>query len=124
MRSAKKTTVKIEPIDLEGMRQGISKATKAVEQLAEALDKAAEASEEEGGRQTTNCPNCAAPTDPRAKECPYCGTPYLWASASSAEPDGMFTPSYYLEAGHIVSSTGLLTPNEVRRMLGLGVMKT
>lgn len=33
----------------------------------------------------TNCPNCGAPVDPRARRCPYCETPYPNADLETYE---------------------------------------
>lgn len=66
----------------------------------------------------TNCPNCAAPVDPQAEKCAYCGTPYS-KEAQAAELELYLDPSQL--GGPCISAfkAGLLTANEVRRQYGL-----
>lgn len=67
----------------------------------------------------TNCPNCGAVVDMTAKECAYCGTPYIWAR----QP--LFVPAETDERPELASATmhEILTPNEMRARLGLPPVK-
>lgn len=74
----------------------------------------------------TNCPNCGAVREPAERRCPYCGTPYpkdRKTAQAVAVPDP--EPVTVQLDGHAFSEamrkfqSGILTPNEARRLMGL-----
>ena len=76
----------------------------------------------------TNCPNCGAPIDYEKNKCEYCGTPYI---IKDVEYDYLFcdekpiikVPRNFEIIKELVSS-GYLTYNEKRKLLGLPEVKT
>jgi len=68
----------------------------------------------------TNCPNCGAPIDLTAMQCAYCGTPYLARKRGTtvAVPEITIDPR---QLAPLIQQLdlGLITPNEVRRRIGL-----
>lgn len=72
----------------------------------------------------THCPTCGAPVDLTARSCPYCGVPYpkprktaqavAIGKPLTVQVDGISGPQ--LAA---MLERHILTPNEVRRRMGL-----
>lgn len=62
----------------------------------------------------THCQSCGAPIELHAEKCAYCGTPYL---------SGHTSPGFGCSAQEFTQSVtdllGVMTPNEVRKVLGL-----
>lgn len=70
----------------------------------------------------TNCPNCGAPVDLHAEKCAYCDTPYLRAPCITQTADTItidFDVIQLSAAAAKAFQSGLITPNEARRLVGL-----
>lgn len=74
----------------------------------------------------TNCPNCGAVVEPAETRCLYCGTRYpkhgrVVLTTAKPDPNPGLHLGLGLAHGPALSALGmnLLTPNEVRALLGL-----
>lgn len=59
----------------------------------------------------SNCKNCGAPVNPEKAQCSYCGT-YHHAAGDNI--------TLHMDASKVVAAAALLTPNEARRLMGIG----
>ena len=70
----------------------------------------------------THCQSCRAPVDLHAEKCAYCGTPYPWKWAAPESVTIELDVAKLHESVNHMMASGLITANEARRRLGLGVM--
>lgn len=68
----------------------------------------------------TNCPNCSAPINTLHNKCEYCDTPYPWKKEAEIEDASLtFGISCEEYAKAVQSFVNVLTPNQIRRRVGL-----
>ena len=76
----------------------------------------------------TNCPNCGAPIDYEKNKCEYCGTPYIIKDIECeylfCDEEPILKVPRNLEIIKELESSGYLTYNEKRKLLGLPEVKT
>lgn len=67
----------------------------------------------------THCPNCGAPIDPTRDRCEYCDSAYLFREETKLQITADAITFSHGQTVVAAFSTGIVTVNEARRVLGL-----